>query len=94
MVLNAEGQPQPGIHVKACAQHLCHYATTDANGAFSRRLEEGEYWLGVEASGEDGVYALVGYYAADAPGNLTTDRDAATIINLTQDITGIEITLP
>ena len=94
LVLNAEGQPQPGIHVKACAQHLCHYATTDANGAFSRRLEEGEYWLGVEAPGEDGVHAVVGYYAADAPGNLTTDRDAATIINLTRDITGIEITLP
>ena len=44
--------------------------------------------------GEDGVHAAVGYYAADAPGNLTTDRDAATIINLTRDITGIEITLP
>ena len=42
IVLNSDGQPQPGVNVKACAQHLCHYATTDANGAFSRRLEEGE----------------------------------------------------
>ena len=94
LVLNSEGQPEPRVNVKACAQHLCHYATTDANGVFSRQLEEGEYWLGVEAPDEDGVHALVGYYAADAPGNLTTDRNAATVINLTDDITGIEITLP
>ena len=57
-------------------------------------LKRASNWLGVEAPGEDGVNALVGYYATDAPGNLTTARNAATIINLTEDITGIEITLP
>ena len=94
LLLNSDGQPQAGVNVKACTRQLCHYTTTDANGAFSRRLEEGEYWFAIEAPNEDGTSFLVGYYAADAPGNLTTHRDAATIINLIDDIAGIEITLP
>ena len=94
LVLNSDGQPDPGVFVKACGHHLCHYSTTDADGAFSRRLEEGEYWLGVEVPDEDGAGVLVGYYAAEAPGNFASDRDAATIIRFSEDFPELTITLP
>ena len=85
------------VQIGACSivTHLCAWVRAEDDQLLEIDVVPGEYVIrALQVDAEFGNNPTIGYYAADAPGNLTTDRNAATVINLTDDITGIEITLP